>query len=166
MRWSRGLPIGVAFACGLAACDGKGASPTSPTPIPSPGPVATGHTGPVAIAFLEATPPPGSTVTGCGTRISGCVNRLSMRFTLRAQEAGPVLGVRVFLHATNMVACLTATTGPFALARGETREVAVVFDQSDDCLVPLTIANMAFVAEGPIQVSSRQTWALAYTFAP
>lgn len=166
MRWCRTRPLAVAVTLALAGCDGDGGTPTTPTPMPSPGPVVTSRSGPVEIAFVDATPGPGSTVTGCGTRISGCVNRLSMRFNLRAQEAGPVLGVRVFLHATNMVACLTATTGPFALARGETREVAVVFDQSDDCLVPLTIANMAFVVEGPIQVSSRQTWALAYTFAP
>lgn len=165
MRWTRGFPLVVAVACALAGCDGDGGTPTTPTPMPSPVPVATGRSGPVEIVFVDATPAPGSTVTGCGTRISGCVNRLSMRFTLRAQEAGPVLGVRVFLHATNMIACLTATSGPFALARGETREVAVVFDQSDDCGVPLTIANMAFVVEGPIQVSSRQTWSLAYAFA-
>jgi hypothetical protein len=166
VRWRRGLLVVVAFAWALAACDGKGASPTSPTPGPSPGPVATGHTGPIAIVVLEATPPPGSTVTGCGTTIAGCRNRVSMRFSLRAQEAGPVLGVRVFLHATNMIACLTANTGPFALARGETREVVVVFDQPDNCGVPTDIANMALVVEGPIEVSSRQTWSLAYTFAP
>jgi hypothetical protein len=162
----RGLQVVFAVVWTLAACDGKGAAPTSPAPMPSPGPVATGHTGPVSIVFLEATPPPGSTVTGCGATIAGCRNRVSMRFSLRAQEAGQVLGVRVFLHATNMIACLTASTGPFALARGETREVAVVFDQPDNCGVPTDIANMALVVEGPIEVSSRQTWSLVYAFAP
>lgn len=166
MRWRVGLPLVVAVACALAGCDGDGGAPTTPTPMPAPGPVVTGRSGPVEIVFIDASPAAGSTVAGCGTRISGCANRVGMRFTLRAQEAGPVLGVRVFLHASNMIACLTATTGPFSLARGETRDVAVVFDQSDDCLVPLTIANMALVVEGPAEVSSRQTWSLAYTFVP
>jgi hypothetical protein len=155
----------VAVACALAGCNGKGPH-TTPSPPATATPVPTGRSGPVVVTFLDATPAPGSTVTGCGTSIAGCRNRVSMRFSLRAQEAGSVLGVRVFLHATNMVACLTATTGPFTLARAETREIVVVFDQADNCGVPLTIANMALVVEGTIEVSSRQTWSLAYTFAP
>lgn len=77
-----------------------------------------------------------------------------------------MLGVRVFLHATNQIACLIADVGPFDLARGEMRELAVVFGQAEGCGVPLTIANMALVLEGPGQVASRQTWSLSYTFAP
>lgn len=163
MRWCRWLPLVVVMACPLAGCDGS-ETPTTPSPPTTTTPVPTSHSGPVTITFVDATPAPGSTVIGCGTRISGCLNRVSMRFSLRAQEAGPVLGVRVFLHATNMIACLTANTGPFNLARGEQREVAVVFDEADNCGVPTDIANMALVVEGPIQVSSRQTWSLTYTF--
>lgn len=123
--------------------------------------------GPVEIVWLDATPPLGSTISGCGNRVRGCVNRVAMRFQLRAQDAGRVLGVRAFLHATNLVACLQTETGPFDLARGEVREVSVVFDQSDDCLVPLTIATMAVVVEGPAPIgASRRAWALTYSFAP
>ncbi len=51
-------------------------------------------------------------------------------------------------------------------ARVEVRELAVVFDQAAACSVPLTIANMALVVEGPGQVASRQTWSVSDTFAP
>ena len=165
MRWCRGLVVMAVISCVLPGCDDS-AAPTSPSPPTTTTPVPTGHSGPVAITFLDATTAPGSTITGCGTHISGCLNRLGMRFTLRAQEAGPVLGVRVFLHATNMIACLTASTGPFDLARGETREITVVFDEADNCGVPTDIANMALVVGGPVQIESRQTWSLTYTFAP
>jgi hypothetical protein len=88
-----------------------------------------------------------------------------MRFLLRAPQAGTVLGLRVFLHATNQLACLMTTTGPFDLPRGE-QAIAIVFDEAGDCGVPLTVATMAFVVEGPEQVASRQMWRLAYTFTP
>lgn len=140
--------------------------PVAPSPPSSPQPVLIEQSGPVEITFVDATPSPGATVTGCGTRISECVNRVAMRFSLRAQEAGTVLGVRAFLHATNLQACLLTTTGPFELARGETRQLAIVFDQSDNCPIPLTIATMAVVVEGPVQVASRRAWTLTYTFAP
>jgi hypothetical protein len=98
--------------------------------------------------------------------MAGCVNRVVMRFSLRAQEPGPVLAVHAFLHATNLQACLLTTTGPFVLDRGETRQLAVVFDRSDACPVPLTIATMAVVVEGPVQVASRRTWRVTYSFLP
>jgi hypothetical protein len=90
-----------------------------------------------------------------------------MRFSLRAPDAGPLLAARAFLHATNLQACLLTTTGPFELARGETRELSIVFDESDNCPVPLTIATMAVVIEGPAPLgASRRAWTISYTFAP
>jgi hypothetical protein len=164
MHWCReSARVGV-LAFTLVACRDS-TTPTTPSPPPTATAVPTGSTGPVGIVFLDASPPPGATITGCGTTASGCRNRLSMRFSLRAQEAGPVLGVRVFLHATNQVACLIADVGPLDLARSEVRELAVVFDQAEGCGVPFTIANMALVVEGPGQVASRQTWSISYTFA-
>lgn len=157
--------LAVAMALALPACrDAR--SPAAPTPLPAASVVLIEQTGPVEIAFLDAVPSAGSTLTGCGSRISGCVNRVTMRFSLRAQDAGPVLWVRAFLHATNLQACLLTTTGPFELARGETRELSIVFDESDNCLVPLTIATMAVVIEGPAQTASRRAWTVSYTFVP
>jgi hypothetical protein len=165
--WYRAVaPATVVITLVLAGCSGTSgpaapSGPTTSTPLP------TEQSGPVAITFVGATPPPGSTVTGCGTSVRGCESRLSMRFSLRAQAPGPVLGVRVFLHATNLLACLQATHGPFELAAGETREVSVTFDHADDrCPIPLDIINMALVVEGPGQVASRQTWSVTYTFVP
>ncbi|MFA5908883.1 MAG: hypothetical protein WC815_08915 [Vicinamibacterales bacterium] len=154
------------IALTLAGCRDS-PNPVAPSPPPVPQPVLIEQTGPVEIVFLGATPSPGSTLTGCGTRISGCVNRVAMRLALRAQDSGPVLGARAFLHATNLQACLLTFTGPFELARGETRELSIVFDESDNCPVPLTIATMAVVVEGPAPLgASRRAWTLSYTFAP
>jgi hypothetical protein len=162
--WCRLFAPAVAAALALAGCrDAR--HPAAPSP-PASTPVLIEQTGPVEIVFLGATPTPGSTVAGCGTRISGCINRVAMRFSLRAQDAGPVLWARAFLHATNLQACLLTTTGPFELGRGETRELSIVFDQFDNCPIPLTIATMAVVVEGPVQVASRRAWTVAYTFAP
>jgi hypothetical protein len=161
----RALVPAVAMVFALASCGGS-RGPTTPSPPPASGPVLIEQSGPVEIAFVDATPSFGSTVSGCGARIDGCVNRIVMQFLLRAQEPGPGLGVRAFLHATNLQACLSTTTGPFDLARGETRPLSIVFDQSDLCPVPLTIATMAVVVEGTVQVASRRAWAVTYTFAP
>ena len=155
--------VAVVVAILLAACD-DGVSIVGPSGPPQP--VLIEQRGPVAISFLDATPVPGSTVSGCGARIAGCVGRLRMRFVLRAQETGPVLHVNAFLHATNLQACLIAGTGEFTLGQNETRTLELVFDRSDDCAVPLTIATMAVVVEGPVQIASRQAWSVQYTFTP
>ena len=155
--------VAVVLAVVLAACD-DGASIVGPTGPPQPVPIE--QRGPVAITFLDATPVPGSTLSGCGPRIAGCAGRVRMRFSLRAQEAGPVLHVNAFLHATNLQACLIAGTGEFPLGQNETRTLELVFDRSDDCAVPLTIATMAVVVEGPAQIASRQAWSVQYAFAP
>ena len=163
MRWCCLLAATIALT--LTGC-GDERNPAAPTPPPFAPIMPIEQAGPVEITFIDAVPAAGSTLTGCGNRISGCVNRVSMRFSLRAPEAGPVLWVRAFLHATNLQACLLTTTGPFELARGETRELSLVFDESDNCLVPLTIATMAVVIEGPAPVASRRAWQVSYTFAP
>ena len=152
------------WACLLSGCDGT-RSPVAPSLPDASLPVPSTRTGPVEIAFVGAEPRPGTTITGCGIRVSGCEGRVIMRFSLRAPRSGSVLGMRVFLHATNLVACLSADTGPFVLAQGE-QQVTVVFDESDDCPVPLSIQNLAAVVEGTSEVASRQTWSLSYTFAP
>ena len=155
----------LAVIVAIAACDDAGSPLRPPPPAPSQ-PVLIEQRGPVAIDFLTATPAAGATVTGCGPVVSGCAGRVAMQFLLRAQDAGHVLGVRAFLHATNLRACLLAETGPFDLARGEVRPLSIVYDLSDDCGVPLTIATMAVVVEGTVEVSSRRAWQITYTFQP
>jgi hypothetical protein len=148
----------------IAACDDAG-TPFRPPPPASFQPVLIEQRGPVAIDFLTATPAVGSTVAGCGSAISGCAGRVEMQFLLRAHEPGHVLGVRAFLHAaTNLRACLLAETGPFDLARGEVRTLSIAFDRFDDCGIPLTIATMAVVVEGTVEVASRRAWQVTYRF--
>jgi hypothetical protein len=164
VRWHRLLgPAVVVLA--FTACEDRGA-PTAPRlPTASP-PIPIEATGPVQITFLESMPVPGGTITGCGARVSGCENRVLMRFSLRGEAGGPVLWFRAFLHATNLRACLQAATGPFELPPRQTREVMIVFDRSEDCGTPLDIATLAVVVEGPAEVASRRTWAITYRFLP
>jgi hypothetical protein len=63
-------------------------------------------------------------------------------------------------------ACLWGESPPFAVQAGVPRTIEVSFDGADRCGTPTTIATMAAVVEGGIQVASRQTWSLHYVFAP
>lgn len=147
----------------LAGCGGH-ESPTAPTPA---APVVPGaSSGNVRIQFSDATPAPGSTVSGCGTDVAGCTNRIAMRFRLVPPQSGPVLFVRAFLHASNRQACLFTESGPFTLTAGQPRDLDIVFDRADRCGVPLTIETMAVVVEGTVEVASRQEWTIAYTLRP
>ncbi len=89
-----------------------------------------------------------------------------MTFRLTPTGTGPILWFRVFLHATSKRACFIATGGPMALRAGEARVVEVVFTEYDACATPVDIATMAAVVEGTVEVSSRQEWALHYSFTP
>jgi hypothetical protein len=77
--------------------------------------------------------------------------------------AGTALYVRRCLHATNLLACLSAGTAPLQLVRGD-QQIVLVFERTGDCTVPLTVERLAVVVEGPVEVASRQEWSLSYTF--
>jgi hypothetical protein len=141
-------------------------APPLPTPDPNAQVIPTGGSGPVQILFASATLAPGSTVTGCGSDIAGCKGRLQMAFDLRPQSAGHVLYVRVYLHATNKIACLWGQTSPLDLEAGVATRVEVSMDDADRCGTPVTLATMDASVEGPVEVASRQEWALHYVFAP
>lgn len=64
------------------------------------------------------------------------------------------------------MACLSGETDPFVVQAGTLRTVEIPIDRADGCGTPTTIATMAAVVEGPVQVASRQTWSLHYVFAP
>jgi hypothetical protein len=123
------------------------------------------RSGPIRIAFVEANVSPGNTVTGCGPLIEGCTGRLRVRFRLEPPSDGPALFARVFLHATNLVACLQGEIEPFTVRAGNTLVIEITAVRADLCRTPTDIATMALVVEGPIQVSSRQTWSLHYVFS-
>jgi len=170
MRMSFG---GAAALAALTACGSYAPLPPSPGPTPTPTPdtstmvIPGAGSGPTRITFVSAQPTPGSTLSGCGPRVSGCAGRVRMTFNVQSATGGHVLFMRAFLHDTRKIACLTASTGAFDLAAGETRPVEMVFDQPDDvCGTPLTIANMDAGVEGTVEIASRQEWAVRYGFAP
>ena len=153
----------VAFVS--ASCVGYATAPT-PAPDPMSQVVPIDASGPIRITFVSASVSPGTVIAGCGSLIVGCAGRLQLTVRLEPPSDGPVLYARVYLHATNLVACLWGETAPFAVQAGVPRTIEVSFDGADRCGTPTTIATMAAVVEGPIQVASRQTWSLHYVFAP
>jgi hypothetical protein len=144
-----------------------GRSPASvPVPVPSASPsaaiVAGVHSGPTAIDFVEATPPPGS-VVACDATVAACAGRIRVRLRLSPQFAGPSLWTEVTMHATNQIACFRGRVPGLRLEAGRPEIVDVVLDQVDPaCGLPLTIAHMAAVVEGVVDVASRQEWSIAY----
>jgi hypothetical protein len=153
---------------------GCGRGPASPLPPPSSSPlppspaavVAGAHTGPTAIAFVEAMPPPGS-VVACNATIADCAGRIRIRLRLSPQLGGPSLWTEVTIHATNKVACFRGRVPGLVLEAGRPEIVDVVLDQVDrTCGLPLTVTHMAAVVEGVVQVASRQEWSIAYDVRP
>ena len=149
------------------SCGGETVSnPARPEPPDRPvwSVVAGKSSGPVTIQFAGANITPGSTISGCGPQIAGCAGSVQMEFRLTPTASGPVLWAIAWLHATNQQACLIGTVPAFDLVAGQPRNIVITFDQFDACGVPLTIANMALVVEGTVQVASRQEWSINYTF--
>jgi hypothetical protein len=150
----------------LAACGEDTVSPPAPTPDPGTQVVPITGAGPVQIRFAGASIAPGSTVSGCGSMIEGCRGRLRVFFDLLPQSAGHVLYVRVYVHATNQIACLWGETSSFDLRAGATARVEVSLDNADRCMTPVTLVSMDGIVEGTVEVASRQEWTLHYVFAP
>ena len=168
MRAAAAVFCSLVFLC----CGGSTMAPPvpSPAPVPSPTPdlgqvVPTEATGPVRIVFAGASIVPGSTVTGCGSSIEGCRGRLRVLLDLQPPASGPALHARIFLHATNQIACLLGQTRSFELEAGVTKRIEVVLDGADACRTPVTFATMAAVVEGPVENASRQAWQVHYVFA-
>lgn len=149
----------------LGGC-GRGSTRPTPTPDPTAEVTPIDSTGPIRLAFVDASTPPGATLAGCGSLIDGCRGRLRMKFLLVPPSDGPALYARLYLHATNLQACLWGEIEPFTVRAGVPVTIEMPTDRADNCRTPTTIATMALVIEGPVQVASRQTWSLHYVFAP
>jgi hypothetical protein len=160
---SRGLACAVAALVAVAGC---GTGSTAPSADPNPEVTPIDGNGPIRITFAGANISPGSVVSGCGSLIEGCAGKLRVTIRLDPPSDGAVLYTRIYLHATNLIACLLGETAPFTVHARVPSVVEITLDRSDRCGTPTTIATMAAVVEGPIEVSSRQTWSLHYVFAP
>ena len=171
-RASRASPmtpaVCVLWLCVASVLPGCERSPTAPTPTLDPSLQVTpiDSAGPIRLTFVNANISPGSSLVGCGPLIEGCAGRVRMTFLLAPTLDGPVLYARMYLHATNLLACLWGETEPFSVRAGFPMTIEIAGDRADRCATPTTITTMALVVEGPIQVSSRQTWSLRYAFAP
>jgi hypothetical protein len=161
----------LAFAglllCGIGGgCREPSAPPTAPSDPPIVTPIEA--TGLVRIAFVRSNVPPGGSIAGCGPTVAGCAGRMVITLRLQPTSDGPVLYTRVYLHSMrNLVACLTGQTPPFTLRAGQPVDVDVTLDLFDTaCGTPETIATMAAVVVGPVEVDSRQTWSTRYTLNP
>ena len=157
----------------MAGACGEDSPPTaSPTPTPSPGlstEVVPGeHIGTTEITFLSAEPAPGSTLTGCGSSVSGCSGRVQMRFRFLAPGGAAVSNAIGYLHATNKSACFAGSTGALELQAGVPADVVITFGQPDDdgCDIPATIANMKVVLSAGVDGSALQEWGVQYEFLP
>jgi hypothetical protein len=163
------VPGGVALAS-LAACGREtpaAASRLTTGPTPSPSQVVPGSaTGPTRIVFVSADPPLGTTISGCGQDATGCPGRVRMVFRLIPAATGTALRFVVALNATSKRACFLASTGPLPLRVQEAQSFQVVLDPYDTCAVPFAIRDMSANVEGPVELASRQEWAVGYTFAP
>ena len=158
-------------ALALLLALGCGRSPSSIS-LPSPSPsaadtvLAGDHTGPTAIVFVEAAPPPGS-VVACGSTVAACAGRIRIRLRLTPQLSGPSLRSEVTLHATNKLACLRGRVPGLMLEAGKVESIDVVLDEVDPvCGLPVTLTHMAAVVEGVVQVASRQEWSIGYELRP
>jgi len=165
MRRSIPLVISVFTLLVAANCNSTVLAP-APAPDPALQVRPIDSSGPLRITFISANVAPGSVIAGCGSLVEGCSGRLRLTLRLEPPSDGPVLYARIYLHATNLVACLWGETPPFTVRAGATQAIDVPIDRADRCGTPTTIATMAAVVEGPIQVASRQTWSLHYVFAP
>jgi len=176
------LGLGAAGAgVALAARGSGGASPPAPmvtptpqaTPTPDPNTIVTPISGfgPVQMTFVSADPPPGTTISGCGSNLRGCPGRPTITFSLRSSTAGSSLLLNVRLTSSTVASCfIQAPFGePFTLEAGVPRSISKSFDPgSSGCAAPFAadrlLANLNRGVGLPSE--SEQNWTLTYRFVP
>lgn len=165
---TRAMGLAALVACGCGGSPASGPSP-SPTPTPTPTPsalagvVVGARTGVTQITLSAASPPPGATLSGCGATATGCAGRITMSLDLLSPTGGPVIGLSLFLHGSNLQACLIGRVGAFELSPGTTRRVEVVLDQADLCGTPVDVRTADASLEGPNGIAARQEWGVSYS---
>ena len=170
---------GAVLTIVLAAC-GDSSSPSAASP-PAPSPqdpeptalstevVPTVTEGPITITFLDADPPPGTTLSGCGEAVAGCQGRIRARVRVETATSGFVVDVSAALFGTESpIACLNSrnVAGNFELRTGEPRVFEFVFDGSDGCPTPEKIRAMNVIVSGDVNASGRQGWLIEYGLEP
>jgi hypothetical protein len=155
----------VAGAALTVACG----SSTPATPSFNPAAVVpTSGYGPVQISFLSATPPPGSTISGCGANPMGCQGRVSMTFLLRSNASGHLRSGAVYLFDANGIdGCFGMNLSPTDLAVGTGVVTTVRADIVNQfCPMPLVIDRMVFTIYDEASLRSAQGFQVRYVFLP
>jgi hypothetical protein len=158
------LCTAVAGAGLTAAC--ASSTPVTPTFNPT-AVVPTFGSGPVQISFLSATPPPGSTISGCGANPTGCLGRLDMTFLLRSNARGHVGSGAVYLFdASGLAGCLGMNIPATDVAAGSDVVTTVRADIANQfCPLPLVIDRMVFTIYDE-SLRSEQRFQVRYVLLP
>jgi hypothetical protein len=151
---------GLSVACGLS-------TPATPSFDPA-AVVPTSGYGPIQISFLNATPSPGSTISGCGANPAGCEGRVSMTFLLQSNASGRLRSGAVYLFDANGIdGCLGMNLSPTDLAPGTSVLITVRADITNQfCPMPLVIDRMVFTIYDEASVRSQQRFQVRYAFLP
>jgi hypothetical protein len=142
----------------IAAC---GSSLASPSAV-----VSTARSGSVQISFLSATPPPGSTISGCGADPRGCRGRLTMTFRLKPGVTGHLDSGAVYLFDANgRDGCIGMNISPTDLVVGADAVIVVRADIANEfCPMPLVVDRMVFTIYGETALRSQQSFRIGYAF--
>jgi hypothetical protein len=170
MKASSVAPIIVLVAAlGFASCsdDTPVAPPIVPTPAPTPTPATVSpgdSSGPITIAYTGSNVLPGATVSGCGSDISGCTGRMWMSFRLTPSVTGSSNVIRLVFQTATKGGCLSGAIPNPSFVAGQAQDIVVTLDGSVGCPVPAVITHMWMNIEGPVGMSARQEWGVAYRF--
>ena len=161
--------IVLVAALGLASCsdDTPVAPPIVPTPAPTPTPAAVSpgdSSGDISIAYTGSNVLPGSTVSGCGSDISGCTGRMWMSFRLTPRVTGSADVIRLVFQSATKGGCLSGRILSQSFVAGQQQNIVVTLDESVGCTVPSVISHMWMNIEGSVGMSARQEWGVDYRF--
>jgi hypothetical protein len=172
-----GIIAGVAAVGGGVAAATRGSSnppPTPPTPNPSMIVTPTSKSGPGEITWVNSDPPPGSTISGCGSNTDGCLGRLKIVINIRPDVAIRNGYPSFQLKPLSISVCqhsLPCSSPTFDLAAGQTFAVQVSCPYSyspSPCPTPLSIDSIdaAVVVDKAASQYFYQAWKVTYTFLP
>jgi predicted small secreted protein len=159
--------IVLAAAFSLTSCSDE--TPVAPPIVPTPTPAAVSPgdaSGAIAIAYTGSNILPGSTVSGCGSDISGCRGRMWMSFRLTPSVTGTSSVIRLVFQTATKGGCLSGTLPAPTFVAGQAQNVVITLDGSVGCPVPAVFTHMWMNIEGPVGLTARQEWGVSYRFEP
>jgi hypothetical protein len=149
------IAAGAALAVGGTAVALSGGnptpSPTPPTTLPTPNPnsqvtLVSEIIGSTTIRYVNADPPPGSTITGCGPFSTGCRPiTIVVRLTASHRVDNIILTGQMNPDVSVPFGCMyAAVPGQFSLNANEPFDVALRFDNplASRCGTPIAVVSL------------------------